>query len=162
MKSVLMSIQAKHNRNIESGAKTSELRTAPPPLEPPFRVFTYESGIDGRHEVVNEWICRNVTEWRICMGVPAHLPIAACLSVGEIRAYSGKDYKNITEMEISDLVIYDKPKPLSAFAKPLDRVNCGAKDCGFLDGKGCKWVNAVCAKRVIKTPPQNWGYAEEI
>lgn len=110
-----MSIQERHNKNIETGLKISELRTRPPKIKPPFRVYTYESGIFGRNKVVNEWICKSMTEWRICMGIPATLPRNACVSVAEIRKYSGKDYKNITEMKISDLKIYDKPKELGEF-----------------------------------------------
>lgn len=90
MKAILMSIKATHNRNIESGLKISELRKRPPKCKYPIKVYTYESGFDGRHKVVNEWVCRNTTEWRICMGVPAHLVKRACLSVGEIVEYSGK------------------------------------------------------------------------
>lgn len=115
MQSILMSIQERHNKNIETGLKISELRTRPPKIKPPFRVYTYESGIFGRNKVVNEWICKSMTEWRICMGIPATLPRNACVSVAEIRKYSGKDYKNITEMKISDLKIYDKPKELGEF-----------------------------------------------
>lgn len=117
MQSILMSIQERHNKNIETGLKISELRTRPPKIKPPFRVYTYESGIFGRNKVVNEWICKSMTEWRICMGIPATLPRNACVSVAEIRKYSGKDYKNITEMKISDLKIYDKPKELGEFRK---------------------------------------------
>ena len=80
MKAILMSIKTRHNRNIETGLKISELRTLPPNLPTPFKVFTYESGFDGRHKVVNEWICNNITTWRICMGIPSHLPKAACIS----------------------------------------------------------------------------------
>lgn len=54
MKTILMSIKARHNRNIESGLKKSELRLKPPTCELPFKVLTYESGFDGRHKVVNE------------------------------------------------------------------------------------------------------------
>lgn len=115
MKAILMSIKAQHNRNIESGKKKSELRTRPPKFKPPYKVYTYESGFDGRHKVVNEWICADITTWRICMGIPAHLPVQACLSAEEIRAYSGKDYKDISEMKITELKIYDKPKELSEF-----------------------------------------------
>ena len=117
MKEILMSIQARHNRNIEAGIKRSELRKRIPKCNYPIKVYTYESGFDGRHKVVNEWICRTSTEWRICMGIPAHLLKRACVSVGEIREYSGKNYDNITEMEISDLKIYDKPKELDKFKK---------------------------------------------
>ena len=115
MKSVLMSIQARHNRNIESGKKVSELRTKPPKFKTPFKVYTYESGFDGRHKVVNEWICEDITMWRICMGIPAHLPIRACVEPWEIRQYIGKDYKDVSEMKITNLKIYDVPKELGEF-----------------------------------------------
>ncbi len=160
MRAILMSIQARHNRNIESGAKTSELRTKPPKIELPFKVYTYESGFDGRHNVVNEWICRDITEWRICMGIPAHLPLRACVEPWEIKEYSGKDYKDISEMRISDLVIYDKSKDLSEFVRPLDRANCGYKDCGSYDCGRCALTEHICEKRKIKLPPQSWCFAE--
>lgn len=148
MKAILMSIKAKHNRNIESGLKTSELRKRPPKCKYPIKVYTYESGFDGRHKVVNEWICRNATEWRICMGVPAHLVKRACLSVGEIIEYSGKNYDNITEMEISDLKIYDKPRELEEF--------------GNYKTEWVQWYHSDDKVFYPLTcPPQSWCYVEE-
>lgn len=157
-----MSIKAKHNRNIESGLKTSELRKRPPKCKYPIKVYTYESGFDGRHKVVNEWICRNATEWRICMGVPAHLVKRACLSVGEIIEYSGKNYDNIREMEISDLKIYDKPREITEFAlygkcaEDCDEYDICARDSE--EGRmSCKFFKRTFLKR----PPQSWCYVEE-
>ena len=115
MKTILMSIQAAHNANIECGNKTSELRTKPPKIEPPFRVLTYESGLDGRHKVVNEWICDRMTTWLMYMGLPGHLSIVACVSNEYIWKYSNGGKKNITEMKISGLKIYDTPKDLSEY-----------------------------------------------
>lgn len=160
MKEILMSIQARHNRNIEAGIKRSELRKRIPKCNYPIKVYTYESGFDGRHKVVNEWICRTSTEWRICMGIPAHLLKRACVSVGEIREYSGKNYDNITEMEISDLKIYDKPKELDKFKK-----------AGFMTEE--EWLYALypnthchyeawAKKFDITRPPQSWCYVEEL
>lgn len=160
MKTILMSIKAKHNRNIECGLKVSELRLKPPICELPFKVLTYESGFDGRHKVVNEWICDNITEWRICVGIPAHLPKTACVSAEEIREYSGKDCKDISEMHITNLKIYDKPKELSEFRKS-----------GFMTEE--EWLfnlypNTHChyeawAKKFeIARPPQSWCYVEEL
>ena len=160
MKSILMSIQARNNRNIEAGIKRSELRKRIPKCNYPIKVYTYESGFDGRHKVVNEWICRTSTEWRICMGVPAHLPKRACVSVGEIREYSGKKYDNITEMEISDLKIYEKPKELGEFKK-----------AGFMTEE--EWLYALypnthchyeawAKKFDITRPPQSWCYVEDL
>ena len=153
MKAVLMSIKAQHNRNIEAKKKTSELRKRAPKCEYPIKVYTYESGFDGRHKVVNEWICKDVTEWRICMGVPAHLPKVACVSIAEIREYSGKNYDDISEMKISDLKIYDKPKELSEFLT----VRCTNKtgEC-----KTCE-VKPACVINITR-PPQSWMYVEEI
>lgn len=160
MKSILMSIQARNNRNIETGIKRSELRKRIPKCDYPIKVYTYESGFDGRHKVVNEWICRTSTEWRICMGVPAHLPKRACVSVGEIREYSGKNYDNIIEMEISDLKIYDEPKELDEFKK-----------AGFMTEE--EWLYALypnthchyeawAKKFDITRPPQSWCYVEAL
>lgn len=132
MKAILMSIKAQHNRNIEAGEKTSELRKGVPKCEYPIKVYTYESGYDGRNKVVNEWVCKDVIEWRICMGVPAHLPKVACVSIADIREYSGKNYDNISEMKISELIVYNEPKELSEFKN--------------LKGEQ------------IKRPFQSWGY----
>ena len=113
MKAILISIQARHNRNIEAGKKISELRNRIPQCAYPIKVYTYESGKEGRHKVVNEWVCKDVTEWRICMGVPAHLPKVACVSISDILEYSGKNHDDISEMKISNLKLYDEPKELS-------------------------------------------------
>lgn len=159
MKSVLMSINSLNNANIESGLKGSELRTRPPKIKPPFKVFTYESGSLGRHKVVNEWICRSMTTWRMCMGIPAHLSKKACVSNEYIWKYSNNGYKDITEMEISDLVIYDKPRELNRFQKPCIR-DC---DCG-----GCEnayWTRengfeGCMLEEGLTRPPQSWCYVE--
>lgn len=160
MKAILMSIKAQHNRNIEAGKKTSELRKSVPQCDYPIKVYTYESGFDGRHKVVNEWICKSTTEWCIFMGIPAHLPKVACVSTEDIREYSGKNYDNIIEMKISDLKIYDKPKELSDFKRQ-----------GYMTEE--EWLFALyphthChyaawAKRFeITRPPQSWCYVEDI
>lgn len=157
-KAVMISIKEIHNKNIESGRKISELRTLPPKLKPPFKVYTYESGFGGRHKIVNEWICKDMITWRIIMGVPAHLPKVACVSIEEIKAYSGKDYKNITEMKISDLKIYDKPKELSEFyticTQSPTEITC----------RECPNKAEFCfnKKKPLTRSFQSWGYVEEI
>lgn len=115
MKIVLMSIQAEHNGNIEKGLKKSELRTKAPKIDKPFKVLTYESGLNGRRKVVNEWICKDVTTWLMYMGLPAHLSKVACVSNEYIWEYCNRGHKNIDEMKITDLVIYDTPKDLSEY-----------------------------------------------
>lgn len=46
MKSILMSIHARNNRNIETGIKRSELRKRVPQCDYPIKVYTYESGFN--------------------------------------------------------------------------------------------------------------------
>ena len=115
MKTVLMSIRAEQNANIEKGLKKSELRTKAPKIKTPFKVLTYESGLCGRHKVVNEWICKDVKTWLMYMGLPAHLSKVACVSNEYIWDYCDKGNKNIDEMHITNLVIYDTPKYLSEY-----------------------------------------------
>jgi predicted transcriptional regulator len=159
MKTILMSIKARHNRNIESGLKKSELRLKPPTCELPFKVLTYESGFDGRHKVVNEWICDNIIQWRICVGIPAHLPKAACVSAEEIREYSGKNYKDVSEMRITNLKIYDKPKELSEFYKKKTCNSC--KKSGYVS-TACMYDEDCKVPMPITRAPQSWCYVEEL
>ena len=148
MKAVLISIQAEHNSNIEAGLKKSELRTKAPKLTTPFKVYTYESGANGRHKVVNEWICKDITTWLMYMGLPAHLSKVACVSNEYIWNYCDKGNKNIYEMHISDLVIYDKPRELSEFANGSSRLTFDDRGKIVLSG--------------MKRPPQSWCYVEEL
>ena len=174
MKSVLMSINSLHNINIESGSKSSELRTRPPKLEPPFKVYTYESGALGRHKVVNEWICRDMETWRMCMGIPAHLSKNACVSNEYIWKYSNNGYKDITEMKISDLVIYDKPKELNEFYRwtDYDDSKKDKRPCSYCEysafdySENCEYCSIDydgehCVHLQMKRPPQSWCYVDE-
>ena len=161
MKTILMSIKARHNRNIESGLKKSELRLKPQTCELPFKVLTYESGFDGRHKVVNEWICDNITQWRICVGIPAHLPKAACVSAEEIREYSGKNYKDVSEMRITNLKIYDKPKELSEFFAKCHIPESKCKCCDNCFWKENGYGEDYAVKKLTR-PPQSWCYVEGV
>lgn len=158
MKAVLISIKARHNRNIEAGLKISELRTLPPNLPTPFKVLTYESGFDGRRKVVNEWICDNITTWRICMGIPAHLPKNACVSANEIYEYSKHGLKDVSEMHISDLKIYDTPKELSEFRKlGKEYHDIRENEKGYLT-----FLDGYIEGEPLTRPPQSWCYVEEL
>lgn len=156
MRAVLMSIQATHNRNIESGKKKAELRTVAPKLKPPFKVYTYESGIDGRHKVVNEWVCEYMPTWLMYMGLPAHLSIVACVSNDYIWKYCDKGRKNISEMRISNLKVYDKPKELSEFKHWVND-----KDYDGWNEQGTKIVKGFVL-RPLTRPPQSWCYVQDL
>lgn len=145
---VMFSINKPHTDNIRAGLKTSELRIRPPKISGTYKAYIYETLKNGGcGAVIGEFTAYNENRWRMCVGIPAHLCILACVSVDEIRKYSCNGLKDITEISISDLVIYDEPKELADF-------------------KGRKLVwrgnNHVHAYEQIKRPPQSWCYVEVI
>jgi hypothetical protein len=88
MQAILMSINKPHTDNINTQMKTSELRTKPPQIPTPFRVYTYETIKGGGcGKVINTWVCNNTYEWLIYMGIPGHLSKVACISNEEIMKY---------------------------------------------------------------------------
>lgn len=116
MKAVLISINKPHTDNINSGRKKAELRVKPPKLPLPLKVYTYETLKNGGcGKVINEWICESMTQWRMFMGIPAHMVKEACVTEKEIWDYCNRGLKDITEMRISGLKVYDKPKELIEF-----------------------------------------------
>lgn len=166
-KAVLISVNKPHTENIHTGAKTSELRTSPPKLPTPFKVYMYETKENGGcGKVVSEWICKSMTEWLMYMGIPAHLSSVACVSNEHIRKYCADGKKNITEMLIdqSSVRVYDKPKELKEFYK---RCYSGCDNCIYDSwdydlGGGKDRICTVSNKKPIKRPPQSWCYVEEI
>ena len=101
----------------------------------------------------------------------------SCISKRELNSY-GANATCLYGWHISDLKIYDKPKELSEFYKPVKYDNvCGARvvhcghyqgletvdSCEYNDGdcslKGCKELRNLYQ---IKRPPQSWCYVEEL
>lgn len=157
MKAILISIQARHNRNIEAGKKISELRNRIPQCAYPIKVYTYESGKEGRRKVVNEWVCESVDTWNLKRGIPKHLPKAACVGAWEISEYRDKKRNSVSEMHISNLKIYDTPRELSEFRTPETRFYEIKEINGYLIfGDGYR------GGKVIIRPPQSWCYVEEV
>lgn len=128
----------------------------------------------GRYENKDYWDL-SVKEWE-------ELKKKSCLTIPQILEYTG-DSPCCYGWHISDLVIYDKPKELSEFIKPLkydgDGVICGTQkemndiyewDCETLfknkypnfDFEDCKCEDCPKAKdfyRLVR-PPQSWCYVE--
>lgn len=183
MKAILMSIHNEHILNIHSNKKTNELRTSPPKIECPFKVYVFDTTSSGGcGKVVSEWICDRMVRWHIYMGVPIHLTSTGCVSAEDILKYTNRGQKDLTAMHISNLVIYDTPKELSEFEKPwkewIDKngtwhdirpCQCG-KPCEHAiwdDAENCEccsidYDGENCPKIKIKTPPQSWCYVEEL
>lgn len=85
---------------------------------------------------------------------------AMCLNQPELIHY-GKG-EPLYGLHISDLKIYDKPKELSEFKRPLDMPTCGYSCCGSYETPLCAWLNKNCEKRIITRAPQSWCYVEEL
>ena len=165
MKAVMFSINRPHTDNIKIEAKTSELRTRPPKIDEPYKAYIYEPLENGGcGKVIGEFTAFNEFTHRMCMGVPKHLVLSGCLSVEEIWAYTNKGEKDLTEISISDLIIYDKPKELSEFYRECEKPKCD--DCPYLHFENTPnsyegWCT-VDEKIPLKRPPQSWCYVEEV
>jgi predicted transcriptional regulator len=175
MKAVIFSINRPHTDNIKSGAKGSELRTKPPKIIGPYKAFIYETKKNGGcGKVIGEFTAYNESTYRMCMGVPKHLVLSGCISVEDIWAYTNKGQKDLTEISISNLVIYDKPRELSNFytvdieavrsCKNRHQTYHQFTDTGYIkNGFYCEETDDWCTKcktKPITRPPQSWCYIE--
>lgn len=162
VKSVLISIRPDWIQKIFSGEKTIEVRKTFPKLPPPFKCFIYctEPRYDhddflmtmkgphsyywGGGKVVAEFICDNVKEfsreflddWNL----DAELMEKGCISAEEVMGYALGHH--IYGWHISNLKVYDKPKPLSDFKRwnrtgsleTLERLKRPPKSWRYVDG----------------------------
>lgn len=127
------------------------------------------SVVNGNSKVIGEFICRNIDRLAVCgydnrntglRRVDDNLTaydldydyLNRCqLSLDNLKKYSNGS--GLYGWHISDLVIYDKPKELSEFAKPCNH-NCFAP-CPHYQGKEYE-----CEKPTITRPPQSWCHVE--
>ena len=94
---------------------------------------------------------------------------SSCLTIEELRKYVGTGIATFYGWQISDLVIYDKPKELSEFVTHCkyefddDFEHCegcqfycysNTPSCGIEEYCGCDGL------KPIKRPPQSWCYVE--
>lgn len=114
-----------------------------------------ELAIRGDGKVIGEFICDNIiTPFSYSrFWVSDHIVNESCLSPHDIRKYANGG--NVYGWHISNLKIYDKPKPLSDF-KPWKR-KCKFSDLGYAI-PNCK----ECHECKIERPPQSWCYVEEM
>ena len=111
-----------------------------------------------RQKIVGEFVCDTILPVTVECSSPADLGAGlevpgTCLTDREILDYLGNGKQGYL-WHISNLEIYDIPKPLDAF-KGLCKVEA---DCG-----ACPYYNYIkmeCDGRIIKRPPQSWRYVE--
>lgn len=93
---------------------------------------------------------------------------AACMSKETAEKYlKGRDGCG---WHISDLKIYDNPKPLSCFSKHgfsslFGTSVCGNEDCKYYEPSGDRMVPPTCGLNgycSLHRPPQSWCYVEEL
>lgn len=183
MKAVMISIHPKWCELIERGKKTVEVRKTRPKLETPFKVYIYETLGEkiklsnvckgtinrGCGKVIGEFVCNGITSLKAAGEVQAlwNELQNTCISHDEIIKYANG--KRLYYWNISDLVIYDKPKEIGEFKRFCDGVGgkIGCKGCkyyytesnesiGFYEECGCDNL------RPMKIPPQSWCYVEEV
>ena len=161
MEAVMLSVRPQWCELIASGKKTLEVRKTRPKLPTPFKCYIYCTqgeerwlvGIIGRHpseklngKVIGEFVCDSYIGWGVnpldglYMIFPNEL-VAACLSGKDFEQYGNG--KTLYGWHISDLVIYDKPRELGEFHKPIMPMGLRYED------------------DAIKRPFQSWGYVEE-
>ena len=179
MKAVLISIQPKWCELIASGKKTVEVRKTAPKLPTPFKCYiyctkdpklrfwrskTYSYADDRSHNafdrcgngfVIGEFICDKITPFDV--PYPAYqkeldksILEQSCLTYYQLHRYAYHD--KLYGWHISNLVIYDEPKPLSEFYK------CGAVSMKDLDEELCSHCAATDygEKMACHTPDGAW------
>ena len=176
MKSVLISIHPEWCELIASGKKTLEVRKTMPKIPWPFKAYIYctknkkgwfhfgkKERLDGK--VIGEFVCDSIR----CFDVPypafrnemsRSILEQSCLTYYQLHRYAYHD--NLYGWHISDLKIYDKPKPLSEFYKEcagLDNTGM-CYECEYAVGEECDC--AVNGRLHLTRPPQSWCYVEEL
>ena len=177
-KVVLISIRPEWVEKIARGEKTVEVRKTRPKLGTPFKCYVYRTKGVVKHiskgewfdmpvggTVIGEFTCDRITPlFNVCTDNWHHLAgdvhewhkelvKRACLTDAELKAYAKG--QNCFAWHISDLKIYDTPKPLSAF-KGLCKIDVGCGECPYYN-----YTKMECDGRTIKRPPQSWCYVEE-
>lgn len=177
---VMISIRPEWCVLIAQGKKTAEIRkTMPNHVQVPFKVYIYETlgksiGITTQHEgvgkVIGEFVCRSICEDTLSSLVvkeDAEQTLqGTCLTKKKVLQYLGYEpskkiylQKHISFFKwyISDLVMYDKPKPIGDFKRwnrTEDNAPCAHIPRAFGPCETCTACN-------LKRAPQSWCYVEE-
>ena len=169
MKPVLISIQRPHTDNIKSLLKKIEVRKGKPNQETPFPCYIYETKAKGGcGKVIGEFVCDKIVKYDYQVIACAKYEVngayvkeelrynaGACLTAEEMFSYS--KWKPLYGWHISDLKIYDKPKPIMQFYKPCP-IKLGFKNCPCCEFYS---TDTGCCMNNVTRPPQSWCYVEE-
>ena len=126
--------------------------------------------------VIGEFICDDIRrigpEYCVVKEDIESAISGSCLTVPQVKDYAGwksgmsyADLKDLYGWHISDLKIYDQPKPLSMFSRHGFRgMNetdvCGNESCEHYQPSGSYMLPPTCAINgcCLSKPPQSWCY----
>lgn len=190
MKAVLLSIQPKWCGLIASGKKTLEVRKTKSKIKTPFKVYIYCTkdrnnhfwtgarysyadershnafDKDGNGKVIGEFVCDEIITFPDeCLA--DWLVANSCITSIELERYAGSN-GNLYAWHISELVIYDDPKPIERFRNSCryrntdnscqwSKVEC---ECVKFDHNPDGSVNLAECCDYMSRPPQSWCYVE--
>ena len=156
MKSVLISIQPHWVEKIAARWKSMELRKSKPNIPVPFKCYIYETrlkwvfnllrrlGMDGIADTLDAGFGKVVGEF-VCDHILGHCEMANSdiaeqqSLVRRNKIYEYSSGKEVYGWHISDLMIYDEPKPLSEFVMANTQ-----------------------HYHHLQRPPQSWCYVQEV
>ena len=160
-RAVMLSIRPKWCEKIASGEKTIEVRKTKPKLDTPFKCYIYcTQGNDARRlrgswgKVIGEFTCDRIYELAPLNHAPGDVEQQSCLTREEIVNYlKGTGYG----WHISDLLIYDQPRELTAFRRLCPNDLC-CETCAMYSNNGGICNNGALP---LRRPPQSWCYVGE-
>lgn len=177
MKAVLISIQPRWCEKIANGDKTDELRKNAPNLPAPFKCYIYQTRMmwtypilrafklfdladkleNGKGKVIGEFTCDKIEQVDVNNG--KRLEKTTWVSLRDMWKYAHpKSMFDLKAWHISNLVIYDKPKPLSEFRRPCDN-DLYCEECGMYSNNTGACGNAALQ---LTRAPQSWCYVQEV
>lgn len=190
-KAVLISIRPEWCEEIILRNKTMEVRKNSPKLETPFKVYVYCTSVKSMklqdyvevHKAtsgaVDDWSCKVIGEF-ICDKIEiVDIPYPAYQSeldkrfieesrVSYYALHSYAFHDSLFFWHISDLKIYDNPKPLSRFSRyDFCSMNgtdvCGNEKCEHYKPSGSYMEPPTCDINgcLLWKPPQSWCYVTE-
>lgn len=167
MKALLVSIKPKYVTDILNRVKTIEIRKSAPKCEQPIEVFIYCSkkpkvneNAEMNGNVVGKFILRSVEEIYVLYSQDGFCYKTETMSNTEVIEKGCVDIIKLDHYlrrgrgyawHITDLEIFDKPRPLAYFSKPCQVVD-------GLDEDGNKKKFTVL--KPVKKAPMSWFYIE--